>query len=125
MINREHSTSNTSIAGACILLALTLAACQTSRAGAQAGPANRSGLDGSNAAVVDWSQAAYDAFVAEEKYAHPLRAARVLAMVHIAQHDALAAIRPAYAAYALVANVPDADPTLAAASAAYEVLAAE
>jgi hypothetical protein len=130
MINRDHSTSNTSLAGACILLALTLAACQTSRAdaGAQAGSGNRASpasLDGSNAAVVDWSQAAYDAFVAEEKYANPLRAARVLAMVHIAQHDALAAIRPAYAAHTFVAKVSDGDPVVAAASAAYEVLAVE
>jgi hypothetical protein len=133
MIIREHSTLNT--AGACILLALTLAACQTSLGGAgrggaapQAGPANRGGparLDGSNAAIVDWSQAAYDAFVAEEKYANPLRAARVLAMVHIAQHDALAAIRPAYAAHTFVGAVPDADPVVAASSAAYDVLAAE
>ena len=59
---------------------------------------------------MDWSQAAYDAFVAEEKYANPLRAVRVLAMVHIAQHDALAAIRPAYAPHTFVGNVPDADP---------------
>ena len=89
------------------------------------GSARPSALDGSNAAVVDWSVAAYDAFVAEDKYANPLRAARVLAMVHLAQHDALAAIRPTYAPHALTERSPDADPVAAAASAAFEVLAAE
>jgi hypothetical protein len=117
------------------LLALTLVvltgACQTSKAGAGAdgptspGLAPAAGLDGSNAAVLDWSEAAYHAFVAEEKYGNPMRAVRVLAMVHIAQHDALNAIRPIYASQALHARVPDADPVAAAASAAFEVLAAE
>ena len=46
-------------------------------------------------------------------------------MVHIAQHDALAAIRPAYASHALTDTAPDANPVAAAASAAFEVLVAE
>jgi PAP2 superfamily len=116
------------------LLAATLAAgCQTSSSGAGPGsptspgtaPGGATGLDGPNAAVIDWSQAAYDAFVAEEKYGNPMRAVRVLAMVHVAQHDALNAIRPIYAPQAYSTRTPDADPVAAAASAAFEVLAAE
>ena len=75
--------------------------------------------------IADWNLAAYDAFVAEEKNQHPFRTLRALTMVHIAQHDALAAIRPIYASHALAETVPDADPIAAAASAAYEVLVAE
>ena len=101
------------------LLALSGGACKSSGSG---GP---SALDGSNAAVVEWNVAAFEGFVAEEKYGHPLRALRVITMVHLAQHDALAAIRPAYAPYQLAEQAPDADPVAAAASAAYEVLVAE
>jgi hypothetical protein len=99
------------------LSALTLAACQAS--------SHSAALDAPDTVVADWSTAAYDAFVAEEKYGHPLRSVRVMTMVHIAQHDALAAIRPSYAAYALQESAPDANPVAAAASAAFEVLAAE
>jgi len=88
-------------------------------------PDEPSPLDGPSAAVIDWSEAAYDVFVAEEKYGNPMRAVRVLAMVHLAQHDALAAIRPSYAPYALHERAPDADPVAAAAAAAHDVLLAE
>ena len=101
------------------VLAMAAPACKGS------GPGGPSALDGSNAAIVDWSDAAYDSFVAEEKYGNPMRAARVLAMVHLAQHDALVAIRPSHAAHAFSEKAPDADPVAAAASAAFEVLVAE
>jgi hypothetical protein len=101
------------------LLALSGGACKTAGSG---GP---SSLDGSNAAVLDWNVAAFEGFVAEEKYGHPLRAGRAITMLHLAQHDALAAVRPSYAPYNLAEKAPDADPVAAAASAAYEVLVAE
>jgi hypothetical protein len=118
--HRIRSTGATVAPFALALLAFAGGACKSS-----SGPGGPSALDGPNAAVVDWSAAAYDSFVAEEKYGNPLRAARVLAMAHLAQHDALAAIRPAYAAYSFSGKAPDADPVAAAASAAFEVLAVE
>jgi hypothetical protein len=113
------------------LLAMTVAACHASssgsgpRPGAGAGVEAPSALDGSSAPVIDWSLAAYDAFMAQDKYANPLGVARVLAMLHLAQHDALTAIRPTHASHALTESAPDADPVAAASSAAFEVLAAE
>jgi hypothetical protein len=110
------------------LVGLTLAACQASSAGSGPRGAQASHpptLDGSNAVVLDWNAAAFAGFVAEEKYGNPLRVARVMAMVHLAQHDALGAIRPSYATYALTEIAIDADPVAAAASAAFEVLVAE
>lgn len=111
-----------------LLAAGALAACSSSRSGSgpRPGPVEGGGaLDGSNAPIIDWSLATYDAFVAEDKYANPLRVARVAAIVHLAQHDALTAIRPSYAAFTLVERAPDADPAAAAAAAAFEVLVAE
>ena len=102
-------------------VAMWSAGCKT----IEAGPQEPSPLDGSNAAVIDWSETAYEAFVAEEKYGNPMRAVRVLAMVHLAQHDALAAIRPSYASYALHTHAPKADPAFAAAVAAHVFLLAE
>jgi PAP2 superfamily len=132
MTRSEHASSNGPAVFLALLAATLAAACQTSNSGGP-GPGNPtspgtapgSALDGSNAAVVDWSAAAHDAFVAEEKYGNPMRAVRVLAMVHTAQHDALNAIRPIYAPQAYATRAPDADPVAAASSAAFEVLAAE
>lgn len=56
-------------------------------------------------------------------YGHPLISSRVDAMVHIAMHDALNAIRPHYEQYAYkTQGKSEADPFSAAASAAYTVL---
>jgi hypothetical protein len=104
------------------LFATWTSGCKNTETGAEEPTA---ALDGSNAAIVEWSEAAYDAFVNEEKYGHPMRAVRVLAMVHLAQHDALAAIRPTYASFALQSRAPNADPVVAAAVAAHDVLLAE
>jgi hypothetical protein len=108
--------------------AFATAGCQPRVAsGSRTGPSRAqspSALDVYDPVVVDWNNAAYEAFKAE-KYPSGLNAVRVIAMVHIAQHDALAAIRPVYATYALAPSAPDgADPVAAAASAAFEVLAA-
>jgi hypothetical protein len=127
----EHRHDTPMATAALALLALTVlvaASCQSrSGSGPRTGPPHGqspSALDAYDPVVVDWNNAAYEAFVAE-KYPNGLNAVRVTAMVHIAQHDALAAIRPAYAAYALTTSAADAHPVAAAASAAFEVLAAE
>jgi membrane-associated phospholipid phosphatase len=50
-----------------------------------------------------------------------LKGVRTAAMMHLAMHDALSAIRHEYAPYALQADAPDADPIFAASQAAYEI----
>jgi hypothetical protein len=74
--------------------------------------------------VPEWSLAAYGAIKAENGYADPLAASRTLAMMHIAMHDAVNAAAPRFATYALHGRAPGADPAVAAAAAAHDVLAA-
>jgi hypothetical protein len=50
-----------------------------------------------------------------------LKGVRTAAMMHLAMHDALNAVRHEYAPYALKADAPDADPVVAASQAAYEI----
>lgn len=77
--------------------------------------------------IVDYSLAASQVIKAADGYQDPMAASRSLAMMHLAMHDAVNAISPRYQRYALV-RVPsesrDADPAIAAAVAAHEVLAA-
>lgn len=91
------------------------------------------GRDGENTAPIDtqsnqviltWSTVAEDAAVADDGYATPLQIVRMLSIMHLAQHDALSAIKPAFAPYAYYGADPDADPVAAAASAAHAVLTA-
>jgi hypothetical protein len=74
--------------------------------------------------IETWSLAAFQAIRAENGYSDPLAASRMLAMMHIALHDAANAAAPRYATYALQAGLPGADPAVAAAAAAHDVLAA-
>jgi hypothetical protein len=74
--------------------------------------------------VLAWSETAHQALVARDGYANPLWAARLLAMMHLAQHDAVAAVIPVYRPHALDAREPDADAAAAAAIAAHGVLVA-
>jgi hypothetical protein len=76
--------------------------------------------------VADWGLTAYAVFRAQDGYADPLAAARTLAMMHIAMHDAVNAARPRFAGYALdaTARAPDADAAVAAVVAAHDVLLA-
>jgi PAP2 superfamily len=108
---------------------LSLGACQPLRhSGPNAGAAAPAGVApapvASSQVVLDWSEAAYQALVEKDKYANPLAASRVLAMMHIAQHDAVAAIVPRYAPYLLHRREPGADAVVAAAVAAHGVLGA-
>jgi hypothetical protein len=78
--------------------------------------------------VIDWNQQTHQVIKAANGYADPMAASRILAMVHLAMHDAVNAARPRYRAYAYQpqaqASKAGADATVAAAVAAHDVLAA-
>lgn len=74
--------------------------------------------------VLKWNEIAYEAF-GGTSYQHSLMASRINAMVQIAMHDAVNAVRPRYEKYAFNGSDPLADPVVAAASAAYHVLLSE
>jgi hypothetical protein len=73
--------------------------------------------------VVDWSRIVFEAAMTDDGYISFL-GARHQAMVHIAMHDALNAIRPRYEQYAYVGRSHGAEPVAAAAVAAHDVLVA-
>jgi hypothetical protein len=73
--------------------------------------------------VLDWNVTAHQAIKANDGYADPMAASRVLAMVHLAMHDAVNATRPRYATYTQVERDEGADPAVAAVTAAHDVLA--
>ena len=75
----------------------------------------------SNKVILDWNIVAFDA-MGGSSYQNTLVAARLNAIVHIAMHDALNSIAPAYETYALKTTNSNAHPIAAAASAAYYVL---
>jgi len=70
--------------------------------------------------VVQWNQQLLATAEAEDGLM-TLKGVRTAAMMHLAMHDALNAVRHEYAAYALMKDVPDADPSVAASQAAYEI----
>lgn len=111
---------------ALFLGALMLLACNRSNGvnpGQNDGPGGKKPLlaDYSNKVILDWNQVAYEA-MGGVTYQHSLLAARINTMVHLAMHDALNGVAPAYQTYALKRTDKDADPIVAAATAAYGVL---
>jgi hypothetical protein len=78
--------------------------------------------------VIDWNQHTHQVIKADSGYADPMAASRVLAMVHLAMHDAANAAQPRYRPYAYQPDRPfgkgSADAAVAAAVAAHDVLAA-
>ena len=78
--------------------------------------------------VIEWNLQTHQVVKAVEGYQNPMSASRVLAMVHLAMHDAVNAAQRRYRAYAYVptadAKTTDADAAVAAAVAAHDVLAA-
>jgi hypothetical protein len=74
--------------------------------------------------VMAWNAMAHEALTQHDGYANPLAASRVLAMMHIAQHDAINSIDRAFETYAFDGHDADAHPVAAAAAAAHGVLAA-
>ncbi len=75
----------------------------------------------SNQVILDWNLAVVEA-MGGITYTHGPLGARMHAMTHIAMHDALNAIVPAYDSYALAERDHAAEPIAAAATAAYTVL---
>jgi hypothetical protein len=69
--------------------------------------------------IRDWNDTARS-----QPFENPVRLARILAIMHAAQHDAVNGARPRYETYASTLHDHDADAEAAAASAAYAVLVA-
>jgi hypothetical protein len=109
-------------------LALLLFPFASFAATAPAAPARTWCADRCDQVVVDWNRQTHQVIQAAESYANPMSASRVLAMVHLAMHDAVNAAQPRYRSYAFApeAGTPHraADPTVAAATAAHDVLLA-
>ncbi len=74
--------------------------------------------------IGDWSLTAYQTIRAADGYADPLAASRALAMMHVAMHDAVNSARPRFRSYAMITRQAAADPEIAAAAAAHDVLRA-
>jgi hypothetical protein len=78
--------------------------------------------------VIDWNLQTHQAIKAADGYADPMAASRVLAMVHLAMHDAVNAATPRYRGYAFQPEAGGgsrpADAAVAAAVAAHDVLLA-
>jgi membrane-associated phospholipid phosphatase len=70
--------------------------------------------------VVEWNERLLATAEAEDGLL-TLKGVRTAAMMHLAMHDALNAIRHEYAPYALQTDAPEADPRAAASQAAYEI----
>jgi hypothetical protein len=94
-----------------------------SRTLAPASPAV-TGEKASNAVILQWNTVLHEAALAHDGHTHGLAHVRVLAMLHLAQHDAVNAVAPAYESYAFRGRDSLADPVAAAASAAHAVLVA-
>jgi hypothetical protein len=118
-------------ASALALVAAAIA-CTPARAderfNAQARPTPQSWCaDHCDRVVIEHSLGAFQVIKAADGYQDPMAASRSLAMMHLAMHDAVNAVRPRYRPYAL-SPAPKgssaADPTIAAAVAAHDVLAA-
>ena len=73
--------------------------------------------------ILDWNRFAQQVIVADNGYVNPLPATRALAMMHLAMHDAVNAAAPRYATYAVRTREQQADPAVAAAQAAHDILA--
>jgi len=74
--------------------------------------------------LVDWNRSALALAEAEDGFL-TLKGLRTAAMMHLAIHDALNAIRADYAPYAMRGRAPAADPLAAAAEAAHRVVASQ
>ncbi|HEY7639728.1 MAG TPA: vanadium-dependent haloperoxidase [Steroidobacteraceae bacterium] len=72
------------------------------------------------AVVVEWNRQLLAVAEAEDGFL-TLKGVRAAAIMHLAMHDALSAIRHDYAPYVFKADAPDADSATAAAQAAYEI----
>jgi hypothetical protein len=108
-----------------LLTAVALAALATSSQAANTGKTWCA--DRCDQIVIDWNQQTHQVIKAATGYQDPMAASRILAMVHLAMHDAANAAQPRYRTYAYQPKVPTskagADAAVAAAVAAHDVLA--
>ena len=74
----------------------------------------------SNAVILSWNNTAFETMQGPSY--NPLLASRILAMVHLAMHDALNSIVPVYETYAYRGEEKKADPVAAVSAAAHSVL---
>ncbi len=105
-----------------IVTAITSAALTTAAHAQETTPSSSSSAE--SRLVLDWNRFAQQVIVADNGYVNPLPATRALAMMHLAMHDAVNAAAPRYATYAVDTRDPQADPAIAAAQAAHDVLVA-
>jgi hypothetical protein len=110
-----------------ILLALAVAAIAVS-SHVVAGADDKSWCaDRCDQIVIDWNLQTHQTIKAANGYADPMAASRILAMVHLAMHDAVNAVEPRYRTYAYTPRTDyrrqEADAAVAAAVAAHDVLA--
>ena len=72
--------------------------------------------------IVEWNQLAYEIALADDEF-RTFKGQRALAMMHLAQHDALNSITRRFEPYAAKERrAPQAEPTAAAAQAGRQVL---
>jgi hypothetical protein len=76
----------------------------------------------SNQVIIDWSVHTENAMVVDSGNIDPVPATRLLAMVHVAMHDAINAVESNYDKYAYTGSDSGAHPVAAAAAAAHRVL---
>lgn len=130
-IHRPRIQSPRMVPRASVLALLAAAvACTPARAGQenQQRPTPQSWCaDDCDRVITEHSLGAFQVIKAADGYQDPMAASRSLAMMHLAMHDAVNAVRPRYRPYAL-SPAPKgssaADPAIAAAIAAHDVLAA-
>ena len=93
-----------------------------------ADPAKTWCADRCDQVVIDWNLHTHQVIKSAEGYQNPMAASRVLAMVHLAMHDAVNAAQPRYRPYVYQppagAPTASADAAVAASVAAHDVLAA-
>lgn len=77
-----------------------------------------------NDIIVQWNALAYEIAFAHDQFT-TFKGQRALAMMHLAQHDALNAVSPRFETYVLRSRAPRAEPIIAAAQAARDVLLSE
>jgi PAP2 superfamily len=98
---------------------LTLAVSSSAAASSPDPSSGEVGREWTGAVIRDWNDIARS-----QLFGNPLRLARILAIMHAAQHDAVNGAQPRYQTYVSTLRDPRADAEAAAAAAAHEVLVA-
>jgi len=130
MLNLSSCSSRRSFGRAVALTAVGLAIAAIAAPATASGPTSTRAwcADRCDQVVIDWNLRTHATLKADNGYADPMAASRVLAMVHLAMHDAVNAVEPRFEAHAYrpAAGTArgEADAAVAAAAAAHDVLVA-